>query len=82
MSKLGIRCSLEEAMAISASAKEGTHGDNLSQNEFKQLLFSHDDTMTVNLNSIKAPTNDEKLATFSNIQLRNEPKRLDFSILD
>ncbi len=82
MSKLGIRTNLEEALALQASVKqEGAVGD-LNFNEFKQLIFSSDDRMNVDLKSIVAPTEDEKMRTFNNITIRKQNKRLDFTLLD
>jgi hypothetical protein len=66
-------------MALQASAKgDGATGD-LNFKEFQQLLFSSDDRLNVNLNSIIAPTDDEKLKTFHNITIRKQNKRLDFT---
>lgn len=82
MSKLGIRTNLEEALALQASVKlDGAAGD-LNFNEFQQLLFSSDDRMNVDLKSIVAPTEDEKMRTFHNITIRKQNKRLDFTQLD
>lgn len=82
MSKLGIRTNLEEALALQASAKlDGATGD-LNFNEFLQLLFSSDDRMNVDLKSIVAPTEEEKMRTFHNITIRKQNKRLDFTQLD
>lgn len=82
MSKLGIRTNLEEALALQASVKlDGSAGD-LNFNEFQQLLFSSDDRMNVDLKSIVAPTEDEKMRTFHNITIRKQNKRLDFTQLD
>jgi hypothetical protein len=69
-------------LALQASAKpDGAAGD-LNFNEFKQLLFSSDDRMNVDLKSIAAPTDDEKMKTFNNITIRKQNKRLDFTQLD
>jgi hypothetical protein len=38
--------------------------------------------MNVDLKSIVAPTDDEKLLTFHNITIRKQNKRLDFTQLD
>ena len=82
LSKLGIRTNLEEALALQASVKlDGAAGD-LNFNEFQQLLFSSDDRMNVDLKSIVAPTEDEKMRTFHNITIRKQNKRLDFTQLD
>jgi hypothetical protein len=79
---LGIRTNLEEALALQASVKlDGGAGD-LNFKEFQQLLFSSDDRMNVDLKSIIAPTDDEKLRTFHNITIRKQNKKLDFTQLD
>lgn len=51
-------------MALQASAKQSNASGDLDQQEFQSLLFSSDDRLNVNLNSIRAPTDDEKLKTF------------------
>ena len=69
-------------MALQASAKQSNASGDLDQQEFQSLLFSSDDRLNVNLNSIRAPTDDEKLKTFQNITIRKQNKRLDFTKLD
>jgi len=55
---------------------------DLDFKDFQRLLFSSDDRINVDLKSIVAPTDDEKLRTFNNITIRKQNKKLDFTQLD
>lgn len=49
LNKMGIKCSLEQAMVIHDSAIQLDNDPNLSLQEFTELLFSNDETLAVNL---------------------------------
>ena len=55
LNKIGIRASLEEAMALKASAAKDANG-NLNLQEFSDLIFSADENLNVDLSAINAPT--------------------------
>ena len=46
---MGIKCSLEQAMTLHNAAIQMDDDPNLSLQEFTELLFSNDETLTVNL---------------------------------
>jgi len=52
LNKIGIKASLEEAMALKASVAQS----DLSLSDFQQLLFSKDQAFNVDLNAIQAPS--------------------------
>jgi len=54
LNKVGIRSSLEEAMALKASIGSG----DLTLEKFEKLVFSKDESMKMNLSEIAAPTQD------------------------
>ena len=75
--KLGIRCSLEEAMALKSSAGDG----DLNINQFKDLVFSKDESMKMELSKIRAPTQEEKARAYEEIDQINGSKSIDLSEL-
>lgn len=78
LNKIGIKSNLEEAMALKASV---AHSGDLNVDQFKQLLFSTDERLNVDLAAIKAPSQDEKMRTFETVQSQNFPRRLDLGSL-
>lgn len=71
--KIGVRCSLEEAMALKSSVGTG----ELNQNQFNDLVFSKDESMSMPLNSIKAPSQEEKAKAYEQMERFSEPKCID-----
>ena len=78
LNKIGIKSNLEEAMALKASV----HSGDLNLDQFKNLIFSTDERLAVDLAAIKAPSQDEKMRTFETIQSQSFPRRLDLGSLN
>ena len=49
MNKVGVAVSLDQAKAIHLNAKGSDQSPNLNMEEFGRLLFSHDETLNVDL---------------------------------
>lgn len=45
LNKMGINCSLEQAMCLHSAAKQNDSDPNLSLQEFTEMLFSNDETL-------------------------------------
>ncbi len=56
LNKMNIKTSLDQAMALQASAKQTDEDPNLSLQEFTEMLFSNDEVFKVDLAALKAPT--------------------------
>jgi len=80
LNKIGIRASLEESMALAASACS-TNG-NLDLNQFGDLLFSKNEQLNVDLEKIEAPSQDDKIKAFERSQMYKQPIRLDLDALN
>jgi hypothetical protein len=59
LNKMGINCSLEQAMCLHSAAKQHDSDPNLSLQEFTEMLFSNDETLSINLKGLKAPSLEE-----------------------
>lgn len=59
LNKMGITSSLEQAMALQCSAKQSGEDQNLSQQEFSELLFSNDEVFNLDLTKLKAPSHQQ-----------------------
>lgn len=79
LNKIGIRASLEEAMALKASAGQG---EDLSPKQFSDLIFSTEESLKVDLTQIPAPSIDEKTKAFERLSLYRQPNRLDLASLN
>jgi len=79
LNKIGIRASLEEAMALKASV---AHAGDMTPAEFSELVFSTDEKLAVDLHKIDAPSTDDKIKAFERYQLSKQPIRLDLESLN
>lgn len=61
LNKIGLRASLEEAMAIQASV---SNGQNLNFDQFRELIFAKDNKFNVDLAQITAPSQEDKMRAF------------------
>jgi Ca2+-binding EF-hand superfamily protein len=58
LNKLNIKTTLEEAMALQASAKQQDNVPELSLQEFTELLFSPDENLNDGLKNLNAPSGE------------------------
>ncbi len=63
LNQIGIKATLEDAIALKASAGQ----NDLTREEFGQLLFAKDVTLNVDLDRVPAPSNEDKISTFKRI---------------
>lgn len=84
LDRLGIQSTHEQALTLLASAKTDQNkvNEGLTKEEFKSLLFSGDESFSVNLNKLSAPTQDDKEATMQTIHNQALNKRIDLASLN